>query len=58
MSQNHELARRKPSAESRFAVAIFIVAGVVAWWAITTLFPDELRQTGDWIQARFEALRR
>ena len=38
------------------ALLIFVVFGAAAYWALTTLFPAELHQTGQWLQAKFEAL--
>jgi hypothetical protein len=35
-------------------MAVFAVAG---WWTVTTLFPIELHQVGQWMQAKFESLR-
>lgn len=55
---NREVRRRKAPGEFRFAWVVFLAAGVAAGWAITTLFPVELRQTGRWLQAMFDALRR
>ena len=39
------------------AIAVLALAAVIACWALTTLFPVELRQTAQWLEARFEALR-
>jgi hypothetical protein len=41
-----------------FALAVLAICGFAAYWAVTTLFPTELHQTGRWLHAKYEALRR
>ena len=49
--------RRRPGGYL-FSLAVLAICGFAAYWAVTTLFPVELRQTGQWIEAKFESLRR
>ena len=49
---------RKKRGGYLFALLMLAIFGFAAWWAVTTLFPVELRQTGDWLHAKFEALRK
>lgn len=53
---NRIQGRKKPG-EYLFALAVMAVFVVAAWWTVTTLFPVELRQTGQWLQAKVESLR-
>ncbi|HEV8693605.1 MAG TPA: hypothetical protein VGQ93_05360 [Lysobacter sp.] len=50
-------ARKKPG-EYLFALAVLAVFAFAAWWTVTTLFAVELHQTGQWLQTKFEALRK
>ena len=49
---------RKRSGHYLFALAVLALCAFAAWWAVTTLFPAELRQTGQWLQTKLETLRR
>lgn len=40
------------------ALLVFAMCAAAAYWALTTLFPTELHQVGQWLQAKFAALRR
>ncbi|HJW44915.1 MAG TPA: hypothetical protein VJ484_00330 [Lysobacter sp.] len=50
-------ARKKPG-EYLFAIVVLALFAFAAWWAVTTLFAVELRQTQQWLQAKVEALQR
>jgi hypothetical protein len=50
-------ARRKPGQSLR-ALLILAIFGFAAWWAVTTLFAVELHQTGQWLQVKYDALRK
>jgi hypothetical protein len=49
--------RRRRPGQYLFALAVLAVFAFAAWWAVARLFPVELRQTGDWLHAKYEALR-
>lgn len=40
------------------AIAVLTLAGVAVGWALATLFPVELRQTAQWFEAGYDALRK
>jgi len=48
--------RQKKSGHSLFALLVLAIGAVAAYWALTTLFPVELHQVGQWLQAKFAAL--
>lgn len=41
-----------------FALVVLVICAYAAYWSLTTLFPAELQQTGQWLLAKFEALLR
>jgi hypothetical protein len=47
--------RRKPGSYLRALLILAICLGA-AYWAVTTLFPAELHQTGQWLHAKIGAL--
>jgi hypothetical protein len=47
--------RRKPGSYLRALLILAICLGA-AYWAVTTLFPVELHQTGQWLHAKIGAL--
>ncbi|QNP40034.1 hypothetical protein [Lysobacter solisilvae (ex Woo and Kim 2020)] len=49
---------RKKSGSSLFALLVLAIAAAVACWALLALFPVELHQVGQWLQAKFDALRK
>jgi hypothetical protein len=55
MTRNPDRDRQGRGLLSLAVMAVFLFA---AWWAVTTLFPTELRQTGRWVSAKLESLRR
>lgn len=55
MTYDGTRARRR-SGSYWLALVILAIAGVAAYWAITTLFPVELQQTWHWLQTKFHAL--
>ena len=42
---------------SVFALFVFVLGAAVAYWALTALFPAELHEVGQWLRAKFAALR-
>lgn len=49
---------RKRRGGNLFALVVLVICAYAAYWSFTTLFPAELQQTGQWLQAKFEALLR
>ena len=49
---------RKMPGSYLVALLALAISSFAAYWAVTTLFPVELHQTGQWLQAKFEALRK
>lgn len=47
--------RRKPGSYLRALLILAVCLGA-AYWAVTTLFPVELHQTGQWLHAKVGAL--
>ncbi len=47
--------RRKPGGYWP-ALLVLVVFAAAAYWALTTLFPAELHQSAQWLQAKFGAL--
>jgi hypothetical protein len=41
-----------------FSLVVLIVAAIAIVWAMGALFPVELHQIAQWLQVKFEALRR
>lgn len=56
MTSGHKGRRR--SGGYLFSLTVLAICGFAAYWAVTTLFPVELRQTGQWLEAKFESLRK
>jgi hypothetical protein len=48
---------RKKPARHLFALLVLAIGAAAAYWALVTLFPVELHQVGQWLQAKFDALR-
>lgn len=48
-------SRRKPGSYLRALLILAICLGA-AYWAVTTLFPAELHQTGQWLHTKVSAL--
>jgi hypothetical protein len=48
---------RKQPGHGWFALLVLAIGAAAAYWALTALFPDELHQVGQWLQAKFAALR-
>jgi hypothetical protein len=50
-------AQKKPKSYL-FALLVFALCAAAAYWALTALFPVELQQVGQWLHAKFDALRK
>ena len=48
--------QKKPGGQV-LALLVFAIGAAAAYWVLTALFPAELHEVGQWLQAKVAALR-